>query len=408
MNIVISSGHGKYVRGASGYIDEVDEARKVVETVAEYLRSAGVNVKTFHDNTSTSQNQNLNTIVNYHNAQSRDLDVSVHFNAYSTTSKPMGVEVLYVTQSSLASKTSQAIANAGHFINRGGKKRTDLFFLNSTEMPAILIETCFVDSKADTDLYHQHYGAICEAIAETIGGVEIPEAPVEPEEPPPVEPPEVSGDNRVDLVGIIEGVEGTEGHVTIFVNDELLIGHENCEHTLRLSITKVGDVTVTINGQEFHNYPAEPTEPEEPEEGPQANHTDIEATVFGGSSDPNNSAYPPYEYLDDTDLYVALPYSFSFDYYPDNPPKVRVFNRANESSAVGDVMDKGPWTTDDTPYVKGTARPIAESCFKDKRPLPSGPNKGKVPTNAAGIDLSPALAKKIGISGKGKVNWEFE
>jgi hypothetical protein len=30
-SIVISSGHGKYVRGASGLLDEVDEARRVVE-----------------------------------------------------------------------------------------------------------------------------------------------------------------------------------------------------------------------------------------------------------------------------------------------------------------------------------------------------------------------------------------
>src|SRR6516165_4978098 len=42
MNVVISSGHSKYVRGASGYIDEVDEARKVVEAVARYLRKLGV------------------------------------------------------------------------------------------------------------------------------------------------------------------------------------------------------------------------------------------------------------------------------------------------------------------------------------------------------------------------------
>ena len=33
-NIIISSGHGLKVRGASGILDEVDEARKVVETVA--------------------------------------------------------------------------------------------------------------------------------------------------------------------------------------------------------------------------------------------------------------------------------------------------------------------------------------------------------------------------------------
>ena len=30
-SIVLSSGHGKYVRGASGIIDEVDEARRVVD-----------------------------------------------------------------------------------------------------------------------------------------------------------------------------------------------------------------------------------------------------------------------------------------------------------------------------------------------------------------------------------------
>ena len=97
--IVISSGHGKYVRGASGILDEVDEARRVVERVADGLRVHGVDVKVFHDETSHSQNENLDTIVNYHNAQTRDLDVSVHFNAYVETAKPMGTEVLYVTQS---------------------------------------------------------------------------------------------------------------------------------------------------------------------------------------------------------------------------------------------------------------------------------------------------------------------
>src|SRR5262245_44007363 len=100
MKVVISSGHGLKVRGASGYIDEVDEARKVVEAVADALRSAGVDVVTYHDDVSTSQNENLNCIVDYHNSQQRELDCSVHFNAYSTTSKPMGCECLYLTQQS--------------------------------------------------------------------------------------------------------------------------------------------------------------------------------------------------------------------------------------------------------------------------------------------------------------------
>jgi hypothetical protein len=167
-SIVISSGHGLYVRGACGVIDEVDQARLVVDTLADILRAGGIDVKTFHDDTSRSQNENLNTIVNYHNAQTRDLDISVHFNAYVETEKPMGTEVLYVTQSSLASKISKAIAEAG-FIDRGAKKRTDLFFLNNTEMPAVLLEICFVDSETDACIYDVNFQTICENIAGALG-----------------------------------------------------------------------------------------------------------------------------------------------------------------------------------------------------------------------------------------------
>jgi peptidoglycan hydrolase-like protein with peptidoglycan-binding domain len=190
-NIVISSGHGKYIRGASGYLDEVDEARRVVERVATFLRGAGVAVKTFHDDTSHDQSTNLSTIVNYHNKQSRELDVSIHFNAYQTTSKPMGVECLYKTQESLARKVSAGIADAGDFLDRGPKYRSDLKFLNSTSEPAILVETCFVDSKADEELYNSNFEAICQSIAESISGRAIDELPpdVEQPEPGPGEPP---------------------------------------------------------------------------------------------------------------------------------------------------------------------------------------------------------------------------
>src|SRR6516162_3452019 len=95
MRIVISSGHGLHVRGASGYIDEVDEARRVVDRVAEVLNGAGVTTIVFHDNTSTSQSENLDTIVNFHNRQTRELDVSVHFN--SDGSDAHGTEVLWTS-----------------------------------------------------------------------------------------------------------------------------------------------------------------------------------------------------------------------------------------------------------------------------------------------------------------------
>jgi N-acetylmuramoyl-L-alanine amidase len=184
-SVVISSGHAKHVKGAVGLVDEVTEARKVVDRLADELRTRGVDVKAFHDNTSTSQNQNLGNIVNYHNAQKRELDISVHFNAYQKTSKPMGTEVLYVTQQSLAAEVSAAIASVG-FINRGAKKRTDLSFLNNTTMPAILIEVCFVDSEADVSLYHAKFDEIVCSIADVIGGEEIDTgSPIPPTEPPP-------------------------------------------------------------------------------------------------------------------------------------------------------------------------------------------------------------------------------
>lgn len=400
MKIAMSSGHGKYIRGASGSpippeLDEVDQARIVVDRSAEILNAMdGVTCVTFHDNISDDQSENLNRITDWHNEQVRDYDVSVHFNAYDGSAH--GVEVLYVTQQSLASKISGAIASAGAFTNRGAKKRTDLHFLNATEQPAVLIETCFCDNTPDCNKYNATLEAICVAIAEELSGQEVTDQPPVEEVPPPDQGE--SGENRVEILGKVTG------DVAVIINGSQIVkGSPRCRNMVRMRITMHGDVVVTINGQDFHNKP--PTEEQPPATGPAANHAEIETTVFGGASDPNNSAYPPYGYLNDSDLYVALPYSFPNSMFPNSPPRVRVY--CGELSAVGEVRDKGPWTTDDEAYVMGTARPIAETCHDMGAPLPSGPNAGKVPSNRAGLDLSPALASKVGLQGKGLCNWEF-
>jgi N-acetylmuramoyl-L-alanine amidase-like protein len=169
--IAISAGHGLYVRGASGILDEVDEARRVVSRLVIELEARGIAVKSYWDDVSTTQNENLNRLTDWHNAQNRDLDISVHFNAYEQVSKPMGTEVLYVTQKKLAATVSAAIADCG-FIDRGAKYRDDLFILNNTEKPAILLEVCFVDSEADAEIYRTHFDLICESIADVLGGEE--------------------------------------------------------------------------------------------------------------------------------------------------------------------------------------------------------------------------------------------
>ena len=205
--IVISSGHGKYVRGASEIIDEVDEARKVTNDLAVALDARGVGIVVFHDDVSKSQSENLDRIVDFHNDQERELDISVHFNAFEQTAAPRGVEVYYVTQAELAGRLSAAIAEAGEFINRGGKKNTGLAFLNGTEMPGVLLEICFVDSEADCELYDANYADIIEAIATTLGG------PLETDEEIP--PPELVPPGPIPRIDI-----EVSGEVLIFINGE--------------------------------------------------------------------------------------------------------------------------------------------------------------------------------------------
>jgi N-acetylmuramoyl-L-alanine amidase-like protein len=177
MKLVISSGHGKYIRGAADILDEVDEARRVVEQLANILSDAGTEVITFHDDKSTTQSENLDRIVDFHNSQQRDLDVSVHFNAYEHTSKPMGTECLYITQAALAGDVAKAISLAADLPNRGPKKRTDLAFLNGTHEPAVLIEVCFVDSTTDADHYKRNFEEICQSIAEALTGDQVEPLP---------------------------------------------------------------------------------------------------------------------------------------------------------------------------------------------------------------------------------------
>jgi N-acetylmuramoyl-L-alanine amidase len=200
--IVISSGHGKYVRGASGAMDEVDEARKLVDHLADELELRGVDVTVFHDDQSKSQSENLNRIVSAHNsAGAHDLDVSVHFNAFNTQAH--GVEVLWKTQKDLASKVSSAIAKAGKLTDRGQKERHDLAFLNGTHAKAILIETAFCDNVSDTNLYHTNFDAITTAIADVLGGERQDETA-----PPPTQPDLA----RVDIQ--------ISGNVIVTVNGE--------------------------------------------------------------------------------------------------------------------------------------------------------------------------------------------
>ncbi len=121
--------------------------------------------------------------------------------------------------------------------------------------------------------------------------------------------------------------------------------------------------------------------------------TGITATVFGGPDEDERSAYDGHR-IDDAELAVALPFRFS-----GTRPKVEVSNAAGKS-VIASIEDVGPWLTDD-PYWDLGQRPLAEAGL-----ITRGPNKGRT-SNKAGIDLSPALARALGIDGKGQVDWRF-
>ena len=167
--INISSGHSINCQGASDIINEVTEARKVVDRIYQLCKHMGIEVYKYHD-TSSSSSQNLSNIANWHNQFKDGIDVSIHFNAYQHTSNSMGTEVCYYSQSQLASKVSSAISKASGLKDRGAKERKGLYVLKNTNKPMILIEVCFCDSSYDVQKYQENFDNICLAIIQALTG----------------------------------------------------------------------------------------------------------------------------------------------------------------------------------------------------------------------------------------------
>ena len=116
------------------------------------------------------------------------------------------------------------------------------------------------------------------------------------------------------------------------------------------------------------------------------------ASVFGGRADRERSAYDGH-LIGDAEKCVALPFRFK-----GARPRVKVLNRSTGASDFGVPEDVGPWngiTEDksDAYWEHAGSRPQAES----------GRDLNGRKTNKAGIDLSPGLARAIGV--KDPPNW---
>lgn len=176
--VTVHGGHnpqGKIACGASDYIDESKEDRVITKKVVKLLKKNGI--KTYNCTVNNGKNQTdvLRKICANCNSKKRDVDISIHFNCFTHRSKKdfvtMGTEVVVRSKDGIRGDVGERVCNQISkigFTNRGVKIDTNLYFLNHTNKPAILIEVCFVSDPDDASLYLRHKNDIAKAIVQAI------------------------------------------------------------------------------------------------------------------------------------------------------------------------------------------------------------------------------------------------
>ena len=175
MKIAVRGGHCPRVPGASKFLDELTEDRKVKESVIKYLKQLDHEVLdvTPPDNTNSSSGD-LSNGVNRANLFGADLFVSIHFNnAYSSYNGALGSEVCVYSNFDIAQRVVDGLGSLG-FKNRGQKARTGLYELKNTKMKSMIIEVCFVEATEDVSLYKRlGHDTIGKTIAESIANKKV-------------------------------------------------------------------------------------------------------------------------------------------------------------------------------------------------------------------------------------------
>ena len=182
MKIAVRGGHVPNFTGASKFIDELTEDRKVKDSVIKYLRQLGCDVlDVTPPNNINSLRSELSYGVNKANNWGADLFVSIHFNkAYDIYNGCLGSEVCVYSNFDIAQRVVNGLSKLG-FKNRGQKVRNNLYELNHTKMKAMIIEVCFVEATGDVVLYKElGHDLIGKTIAEAITNNNITNSNVKP------------------------------------------------------------------------------------------------------------------------------------------------------------------------------------------------------------------------------------
>ncbi len=159
VKIAIDPGHGGHDTGADGPqgLEEANTVLSISLLLADKLSDLGFEVMLTRE---TDVFIELGDRCSLANEWGADYFVSVHLNSNGQTA--VGIETLFTsdTGEEFAAPIQNALIEATGDTDRGLKERNDLYVLNGTEMPAILLELGFIshpgtEEKLGTTEYKQ-------------------------------------------------------------------------------------------------------------------------------------------------------------------------------------------------------------------------------------------------------------
>ena len=167
--VVLDAGHGGSNPGAvyNGR-REKDDALNLVLAVGQILEQSGVEV--YYTRTSDVYESPYQK-AQEGNMVGADYFVSIHRNSSPYPNQYTGIETLvynrYGEAARLAYNINSQLEQVG-FENQGVNERPNLVVLNSTEMPAVLLEVGFINTDEDNELFDERFREIAQAIADGI------------------------------------------------------------------------------------------------------------------------------------------------------------------------------------------------------------------------------------------------
>lgn len=161
MKLAASAGHNAKVTGAHGYLIEHIENRRVLASLKKYTQQLGWTFVDCTDDVSGTAAGIVNGAVAKHlKHPDATCDVQLHFNASSGThERAIGVECIISTKARTQDR-QRADRIADKLAKELGLPRrktmvTDNFGFPRMTHYGIIIEVCFVNSKADADAYNK-------------------------------------------------------------------------------------------------------------------------------------------------------------------------------------------------------------------------------------------------------------